>query len=129
MRIALVLVLAAACAKSSSDKVTREQCSRVADHIAEIIVEHYAAHPDEFWDALTAEPGDTGVPKTVTKETFKVFLDSPEGKTWMMQRHGQARTGTENGIDPCVQHATRKQVDCLLAAKTKDDVTACDKAQ
>jgi len=132
MRLGFALWIALACSygcSKKSESVTGEQCSKVADHIADLIIDHYATHPDELWDGMTAEPGDTGLPKTVTKETFKAFLDSPEGKTWMMQRRGQARSGTEKGIDQCVQHATPKQVQCLLAAKTRDDVTACDKAK
>jgi hypothetical protein len=125
----IVLVGALAGCSSKSEKVTREQCSKVADHIADLLIEHYRTHPDELWDGMTAEPGETGVPKTVTKETFKAYLDSPEGKTWLMQRQGQARSGTEAGIKPCVDNATPKQVKCLLAAKSRDDVNACDSAR
>jgi len=128
MRLGIVLVLVLGCG-SKREQVTREQCRQVADHIADIIIDHYAAHPDELWDAITAEPGDTGVPQAVTKESFKAFLDSPEGKTWLMQRHGQARSGTEAGIQPCVEKASAKLVKCLLAAKTHEDVTACDKLE
>jgi hypothetical protein len=128
MRTWIVLVLLVGCG-NKSDKVTREQCAKVADHIADLIVDHYAAHPDELWDGMTAEPGQTGLPADVTKDNFKAYLATPEGKTWMMQRHGQARSGTEHGIEPCVQSATPKQVNCLLAAKSRDDVAACDKAK
>ena len=124
----VVLVLLVSCGNKPK-KVTREQCSQVADHIADLIIDHYTAHPDELWDGMTAEPGDTGLPATVTKQTFKAYLDTPEGKTWLMQRRGQARTGTEAGIDQCVAQATPAQVSCLLAAKTREDVTACDKGK
>ncbi len=121
--IGLVLVISCT---DKGEKVTRQQCSKVADHVADLILDYYVGHPDEWWDALTAEPGDTGLPKAVTKETFKTYLESPEGKTWVMQRHGQARSGTEAVIDRCVEQATPRQVQCLLAAASKDDVTACD---
>ncbi|HEX5059452.1 MAG TPA: hypothetical protein VFV99_08840 [Kofleriaceae bacterium] len=124
----IVLVLCVSCG-NKQEKVTREQCAKVADHIADLIIDHYAAHPDELWEAVTSQPGETGVPPTVTKETFKAFLDTPEGKTWLMQRHGQARSGTESGIPDCVAKATPKLVSCLLAAKSRDDVTACDQAK
>jgi len=124
----IVLVLCVSCG-NKSEKVTRAQCAKVADHIADLIIEHFAAHPDELWDAVTGQPGETGLPEAVTKETFKAYLDTPEGKTWLMQRHGQARSGTESGIADCVAKATPKQVSCLLAAKSRDDVTACDQAK
>jgi hypothetical protein len=124
--IALVLVVSCG---NNGERVTREQCAKVADHVANLIIDHYVAHPDEFWDGITAEPGDPGLPTTVTKQTFKAYLDSPEGRTWLLQRRGQARTGTEQGIDGCVKNAKPKQVRCLLAAKSRDDVSACDQAK
>ena len=120
--ILLVLVVSSC---NKPQKVTREQCSAVADHIAEVIINHYSSKPVELWDGM-GTPQETGVPEAVTRETFAAWLASPEGKTWTMQRHGQVRSGTEAGIDLCVQKATPKQVSCLLAAKTRDDVTACD---
>ena len=98
MRLGFALWIAIACSYGcgkSSDKVTREQCAKVADHIADLIVDHYRAHPDELWDGMTAQPGETGLPPNITKDNFKAYLETPEGKTWMMQRHGQARSGTE----------------------------------
>src|SRR5688572_11118446 len=105
----ILLVLLVSCGNKST-KVTRDDCAKVADHIANLIIQHYTAHPDELWDGLAADGGDTGLPPTVTKPTFKAYLDTPEGKTWMMQRHGQARSGTEAGIDQCVAKATPDQV-------------------
>ncbi len=122
------LVLVVSCGNKGSEKVTRQDCEKVADHIAGLIIDHYRAHPDELWDEMAATKKDA-LPAGVTKETFKAYLDTPEGKTWMMQAQGAARSGTEQGIEPCMQHATPTQVTCLLAAKTKADVTACDKAK
>ena len=129
MRFALAFVVVTACGKASSDKVTRERCSKVADHMADIRMEHYAAHLDELWDDANREPDHAGLPDTVTKETLKAYVDSPEGKTWWMLQQGQARTRIEQGIDFCVQNASPKLVACLLAAKTQDEVNACDKAK
>jgi len=123
----IVLVLCVSCG-NKQEKVTREQCSKVADHIAELKIAHYTAHPDELWEETTAQP-ETGLPPTVTKETFKAFLDTPVGKTWLMQRHGEVRSNAEAAMTNCVDHATPKQVSCLLAAKSRDDVTACDQAK
>jgi hypothetical protein len=129
MRMSIAVVLAAGCAFGcgrASEKVTREQCAAVADHIATVIMNHFSSHPDELWAGM-AEPYATGIPTTVTKESFAQFLASPEGKTWVMQRHGQVRSSAEAGIEPCVQVATPELVRCLLATKTREDVTACDK--
>lgn len=125
----IFLVLLVSCGNKAADGVSRADCNKVADHIAALIITHYSTHTDELWDGLATSGGETGLPKEVTKETFKAYLGTPQGKTWLMQRQGQARTGTEAGIDQCVKSATRKQVNCLLAAKTRDDVTACDKPE
>lgn len=121
------LALANSGCKSKSDKPTREQCTRVAEHIADLIIEHYAANAEQWYDAVTAEEGDTGIPPAVQRASFKAWLDTPEGKTWTLQRRGNTLTGVQQGIDPCVEKATQAQVTCLLAAKSKDDVVACDR--
>jgi hypothetical protein len=108
----------------SAQKVTREDCAKVADHISDLIMDHMESHPDELWAQVEGQ--ETGLPKDVTKETLPQFMDTPEGKTWLLQRRGFTRTGVEQGIDTCVQKASRKQVNCLLAAKSREDVTACD---
>jgi hypothetical protein len=128
MRTALVLVLLLGCGKPA-DKVTRDQCSKVADHVASIIVDHYTAHPDELWDLIHQQDKPSDLPPTVTKESFKSYLATPEGKTWSMQALGAARSGTEAVIDKCVAEATPSQVKCLLAAKSREDVNACDQAK
>jgi hypothetical protein len=128
MRTALVLVLVVGCGKPS-DKVTREQCSQVADHVAAIMVDHCMAHTDECWDAEAAQPRDGGVPEAVTKATFKSFLDTPAGKTWLMQRQGQWRSINESAVPSCIKNGSSKLVNCLLATKTRDDVAACDQAK
>lgn len=112
---------------SKDDKVTREDCTKVADHIADLIMDHMQAHPDELWEQVKDQ--QTGLPPAVTKETLPQFIETPEGKTWLLQRRGFTRSGVEQGIDTCVQKATRKQVSCLLAAKSRDGVTACDSAK
>jgi hypothetical protein len=132
MRTCLVLGLVifgvTSCAKGDS-KVTREQCSHVADHVATVIIDHYTTHADELWDLIHATEAKSDLPASVTKDNFKAYLATPEGKTWSMKALGAARVGTEGVIDKCVAEATPKQVSCLLAAKTRDDVTACDRAK
>lgn len=125
MRTCLVLVLLLGCGKAS-EKVTREQCSQVADHIASVIVEHYSSHADELWELIHQQSAKSDLPPTVTKDNFKAYLATPEGRTWSMQALGAARVGTEGVIDKCVAEASPAQVRCLLATKTREDVTACD---
>jgi hypothetical protein len=127
MRFGLVLCVALELLVScggGDQKVTREDCAKVADHIADLIMDHMQSHPDELWAQVEGQ--ETGLPKDVTKETLKAFMDTPEGKTWLLQRRGFTRSGVEQGIDTCVQKASRKQVTCLLAAKSREEVTACD---
>jgi hypothetical protein len=125
----IVFGILVSCGGSKDQKVTREDCAKVADHIAEVMIADYAKQPDVLWDAVHAEEAEPDLPATVTKESFKGYLDSPEGKTWLMKRHAEIRTGTEMAIDGCMQKATRKDITCLLASKTRDDVVACDKAK
>jgi hypothetical protein len=127
MRFGLLLCVVLAGCGSKDDKVTRDDCAKVADHIADLIMDHMEAHPDELWEQVKDQ--QTGLPPAVTKETLPQFMQTPEGKTWLLQRRGFTRSGVEEGIDSCVQKATRKQVSCLLAAKSRDAVTACDSAK
>jgi hypothetical protein len=130
MRVGLLLCVSLASLASCGNKdakVSREDCAKVADHIADLIMDHMQAHPDELWEQVKTE--QTGLPASVTKETLPQFIETPEGKTWLLQRRGFTRSGVEQGVDTCVQKATRKQVTCLLAAKSREDVTACDSAK
>jgi hypothetical protein len=124
MRLGLVLCVVLAACGSKDNNVTRDDCAKVANHIADLIMDHMQAHPDELWEHVKDQ--QTGLPPAVTKETLPQFIETPEGKTWLLQRRGNTRSGMEQGIDTCVQTATRKQVSCLLAAKSREAVTACD---
>lgn len=123
--LALCLSLASGC-QSKPAKPTRDECTQVAEHIAELIIAYYTANPQEWFADVSAEPGDPGLPKDIDKTTFAAFLGTEPGKTWALQRRGQTLSGVQQGIDLCVQNATKAQVKCLLAAKSKSDVVACD---
>jgi hypothetical protein len=127
LAICIVLGLAVGCG-SKDARPTREACTQVADHMADLMLAHFVEHPDELWD-LVASADAPDVPQGTTRETFPSFLASPEGKTWLLKRHGDLRTGTLDGVDGCTKNATRSQVKCLLAAKSRDDVEACDRAR
>jgi len=117
-------VLTISCGNKGETKVTRDDCAKVADHVSELMIEHYSAHPDQLW--MEVDGKDAGLPTTVTKDTFATYLESPEGKTWLLQRRGFVRSAMEPGVDSCVTKASRKQVDCLLKATSREAVTACD---
>ena len=124
MRLGFLLCVVLAACGSKDDKVTREDCTKVADLITDLIMDHMQTHPDELWDQVKDQ--QTGLPSAVTKDALPQFMQTPEGKTWLLQRRGNTRSGVEQGIETCVQKATRKQVSCLLAAKSREAVTACD---
>lgn len=126
--IGLVIWTLFGCGKPS-EKATREDCQKVAEHIADLVIADKAANPDLLWDALHASPGETGIPDTVDKGGFRTWINTAEGKTWMMQRRGQTLAGTQEGIEPCLERALKTDIHCLLATKTKADVDACDKAR
>jgi hypothetical protein len=112
--------------KNEPTKPTREDCAKVASHMAELMFNDYVAHPDAFWELMHAPGVDPELPPDVTKESFQAWLDTGPGKTWLMKRRGNALSGTQNGIDSCTQNGSKPLMDCLLAAKSKDDVGKCD---
>jgi hypothetical protein len=121
----ILLVLVVSCS-NKGENVTREQCTQVADHMADLMIDDSVAHPDAWWDGMAESAIDTGMPKTVTRASFASFLTTPEGKTWLMKRQGAVRAEMEQGIDvSCMKKATPKTIDCLLAAKTQADAKAC----
>lgn len=111
---------------SKPAKPTREECTRAAEHIADLILAYYRAQPMEWFDAMGQEPGDSGVPTEITRDSFKAWLETDAGKTFLVQRKGNTLAGVQRGIEPCVENATKAQVKCLLDATSKDDVLACD---
>ena len=127
MRAGLVLwmslVFAVSCTNNDA-KVTRDDCAKVADHITDLIMDQYSKNPGELWDEVQGPNND--LPPEVRKETMKEFLATPIGNTWLVRHRGATRTNMEAGIDSCVQKGSRKQIKCLLAATSRDAVTACD---
>jgi hypothetical protein len=126
--LGLWTLLALACGSKGEAVVTRADCMKVSEHIADLIIADAKANPDAMWDMIHTGGGDTGIPDDVVKSQFKAWLDTAQGQTWMMQRRGQTLAGAQQGIDTCVQNANRALVKCLLASKTKTDVEACDRA-
>lgn len=118
--------LAIGCRDSTPPRPTREECTAAAEHIAELIIDHFMADPAAWFEAISKEPGPTGIPPVITKEVFGDWLQSPPGRTWLLQRRGNTLSGVQQGIDPCVENGTKAQVKCLMTAKSKDDVVACD---
>lgn len=116
-----------ACNDKAATTPSRADCQKVAEHIADIIVAEAVADPPALFDRVGASGGETGIPATVTRDGFKAWLETPEGKTWMMQRRGQTLAGTQQGVNSCVEKGTKATVDCLLVAKSKSDVDACDR--
>jgi hypothetical protein len=125
--LGLVLWGGLGCGNKAGEKATKADCEHIAEHVADLIVADAAANPDALYEAIKASPGDTRIPETVDKAGFATWLQSPEGKTWMLQRRGQTLSGTQQGVEPCVKRAAPKSwVTCMLAAKTKPEIEACD---
>ncbi len=125
--VGLLLWTTFGCGSKSNGTATREDCTRIAEHVAGLIVAEAASKPEELWTAVHASPGDTGIPPEVGQAGFATWLGSPGGQTWMMQRRGQTLAGTQEGVEPCVKKAAPKAwVTCMLASKSKADVQGCD---
>jgi hypothetical protein len=126
--LGLWIALAPGCSAKKDEPATREDCAKAAEHIADLIIADAKAHPDALWDGVHADGADPEIPAAVTKEKFKAWIDGAEGQTWMMQRRGQVMAATQKGIDSCVKSATKRLTSCLLDARSKVDIDACDKA-
>ena len=118
--------LVSGCGDKSPEAATREDCTKVAEHIAELIVRDASSRPEELYDTIRASPGESAIPADVTRDGFKAWLETPPGQTFLMQRKGQTLSGTQLAIDSCVKDGTKALTRCLLAATKRDDVMACD---
>jgi hypothetical protein len=114
----------------ASAAVTRDDCVRARDHIADLVLADYVSRPDKLWDDLHSPDAGgppTDIPANVTKATFSQFLVSELGKTWVEHRRLQAHTGPDQSATAsCVQQATRRWIDCSLAAHDMTEAAHCD---
>lgn len=125
--LAIWIGVVSGCGDKSPEPATREDCTKVAEHIAELIIRDAASQPEALYDAIRAAPGESAIPADVTRDGFKAWLETPAGQTFLMQRKGQTLSGTQVGIDACVKDGTKALTRCLLAATKKEDVEACDR--
>lgn len=119
--------LSLGCRDKADPKATREECTKVAEHIADLIMAHNTANPDQWWESVHTQSAiEHGIPAEVRREAFADWLRSPQGETWKLLRRGQTVAGVQQGIDACVDNATRATVKCLLGATSKAEVHSCD---
>lgn len=121
--------LAIACkGDSGSGKPTNEECAAVGENIAGIILKDKIDHAEAWFDEIKAAPdaNQSGLPGDLPRAAFKLWLDSPQGRTWLMKRRTNMLVLVQQAVAGCVEDATKAQVKCLMAAKTKDDVGVCD---
>jgi hypothetical protein len=128
--LALVAVTALACSKKpAADKVTREQCVAVRDHVVELIVKHYLAHPEETFDGLDRSDTATmvGIPVGTTRESFGAFLASDAGKPWLGNARARlvAGTGLTDTVDKCVRRGKPEHIACWMGALTMEIFQRC----
>jgi len=128
--LVVVTVLAFGCKQDPpASKVTREQCVGVRDHVVELIVRHYVAHPEQTFDGL--DRGDpatiVGIPPGVKRETFGPFLASDAGKPWLANARARlvAGTGLSDTVDKCVRRGKPEHVTCWMGAATMEIFQRC----
>jgi len=126
---ACALVLAFGCGKKPPDKVTREQCVAVRDHVVELILQHYIGHGPETFDGLDRSDAATmvGLPPGVKRETFGPWLASEAGKPWLANARARlvGGTGLTDTVEKCVKRGTATHIACWQGATTMEIFQRC----
>lgn len=128
--LALITVTALGCGKKAApEKVTREQCVAVRDHVVELIIQHYVAHPAETFDGLDRSDTATmvGIPVGTTRDSFGAFLSSDSAKTWLGNARARlvAGTGLTDTVDKCARRGKPEHVACWMGATTMEIFQRC----
>ena len=130
-RLVLVTVLAIGCKSSAPPeaKVTRQQCVAVRDHVVELIIRHYLAHPEDTFDGLDRADLATnvGIPQGTTRETFGPFIASDAGKPWLANARARLVAGTGLGetVDKCVRRGKPEHIACWMGATAMEVFQRC----
>ena len=133
--ISLVVVIAVGCSKkpAAPEKVTREQCVAVRDHVVDLIIEHYKANGPETFDGLDRSDVATmvGIPPGVTRETFGPFLASGAAQQWVGNARARlvAGPGIGDTVEKCVQRGTPTHITCWMTALTMEIFQRCPTPQ
>jgi hypothetical protein len=120
-RIGLVVLLFA-CGKP--DTLSRSDCIRIRDHVAELVTNDLVAHPEALWDAHDPSHDD-GVDPGLTRATFGAFLKTERGQQWIARSRARAAATMDDLVDLCVKKAKQANLDCWLAATTPDAFAKC----
>lgn len=129
--LALVTILAFGCSKKqpAAQKVTREQCVAVREHVVELIIQHYIANGPETFDGLDKSDVATmvGIPPGVTREKFGPFLASGAAEQWLANARARlvAGTGLSDTVEKCAQRGTPTHIACWLGASTMEIFQRC----
>jgi len=128
--LALVTVAVIGCKNHpATAKVTREQCVAVRDHVVELIIQHYRAHPEETFDGLDRGDAATlvGIPPGVKRETFGPFLASEAATQWLANARARlvAGTGLSDTVDKCVRRGKPEHITCWTGAATMEIFQRC----
>jgi len=129
--LALVTIVGFGCGKRqpAGQKVTREQCVVVRDHVVDLIIQHYIANGPETFDGLDRSDAATmvGIPPGVAREKFGAFLASGAAKQWLANTRTRlvAGAGLSDAVDKCVQRGTPTHIECWMGASTMEIFQRC----
>ncbi len=129
--LALVVILALGCGKkqSAADKVTRDDCLAVRDHVVDLIIKHYIANGAETFDGLDRSDAATmvGIPPGVAREKFGVFLASGAAEQWLASTRARlvAGAGLGDTVEKCAQRGTSTHIACWMEAQTMEIFQRC----
>lgn len=125
----VVLSLGCGSKRGAADKVTREQCVAVRDHVVDLILAHYIAHPAETFDGLDRSDIATmvNIPQGTTRDSFGAFVTSESGKQWLGNARARlvAGTGLTDTVERCAHRGKPTHVACWLGATTMETFQRC----
>ena len=115
--------------QAAPEKVTREQCVAVRDHVVDLIIAHYKANGPETFDGLDRGDAATmvGIPAGTTRETFGRFLASEVATQWLGNARARlvAGAGLGDTVEKCAKRGTPTHISCWMGATTMEIFQRC----
>jgi hypothetical protein len=113
--------------KPAVERPSRADCEQMFERMSGLIVAQQLEDPGALWDTVAAR-FKVSIPATTTREGFPAFLESEAGKAWGGELRKAVRADLDGHLDECTATATKAHITCVLAARDRAEVDACDRA-